>query len=90
MSAMPPATGSPAALDTVAEAARLRLAVTRLARQLRQTADTDLSDNSFPRQLAPSRFELYQQQRQQQPNPMQQQRSTTRTGGGNGNGSSAQ
>ncbi|WP_161889117.1 M1 family metallopeptidase [Pontibacter russatus] len=55
-----------------------------------QTADTDLSDNSFPRQLAPSRFELYQQQRQQQPNPMQQQRSTTRTGGGNGNGSSAQ
>jgi DNA-binding MarR family transcriptional regulator len=30
-------------LDTAALAARLRLSVTRLARQLRQTADTDLS-----------------------------------------------
>ena len=27
-----------------------------------QTADTDLSNNAFPRQLAPSRFELFQQQ----------------------------
>ena len=39
-----------------------------------QTADTDLSNNAFPRQPAASRFELFQQQQQQQaaPNPMQQ------------------
>ena len=38
-----------------------------------QTADTDLSNNAFPRQPAASRFELFQQQQQQQaaPNPMQ-------------------
>ncbi|WP_210516800.1 M1 family metallopeptidase [Hymenobacter terricola] len=38
-----------------------------------QTADTDLSNNAFPRQPAASRFELFQQQQQAQPNPMQQQ-----------------
>ena len=39
-----------------------------------QTADTDLSNNAFPRQPAASRFELFQQQQQQAPsNPMQQQ-----------------
>ena len=38
-----------------------------------QTADTDLSNNAFPRQPAASRFELFQQQQQAAPNPMQQQ-----------------
>jgi hypothetical protein len=42
-----------------------------------QTADTDLSNNAFPRQPAASRFELFQQQAggnnaAQAPNPMQQ------------------
>ncbi|GAB3286785.1 M1 family metallopeptidase [Hymenobacter tenuis] len=37
-----------------------------------QTADTDLSNNGFPRKLAPSRFELFQQQQQPATNPMQQ------------------
>ncbi|MCI1189418.1 M1 family metallopeptidase [Hymenobacter sp. DH14] len=38
-----------------------------------QTADTDLSNNAFPRQPASSRFELFEQQRPQAPaNPMQQ------------------
>ncbi|GAA4040613.1 M1 family metallopeptidase [Hymenobacter glaciei] len=37
-----------------------------------QTADTDLSNNSFPRQPASSRFELFQQQQQAPANPMQQ------------------
>jgi hypothetical protein len=37
-----------------------------------QTADTDLSNNAFPRQPSASRFELFQQQQQQAaPNPMQ-------------------
>ena len=40
---------------------------------LQQTADTDLSNNSFPRQPAASRFELFQQQQQAARNPMQQQ-----------------
>jgi hypothetical protein len=40
-----------------------------------QTADTDLSNNAFPRQPAASRFELFQQQQQATPNPMQQQTS---------------
>jgi hypothetical protein len=39
---------------------------------LQQTADTDLSNNAFPRQPAASRFELFQQQQQTPPNPMQQ------------------
>jgi hypothetical protein len=54
-----------------------------------QTADTDLSDNSFPRRMAPSRFEIYQQNRQQQPNPMQRERATNRKTG-SGNSSSGQ
>ncbi|SFQ37867.1 M1 family metallopeptidase [Hymenobacter arizonensis] len=37
-----------------------------------QTADTDLSNNAFPRQAAASRFELFQQQQQAPQNPMQQ------------------
>ncbi|WP_426061060.1 M1 family metallopeptidase [Hymenobacter sp. B1770] len=37
-----------------------------------QTADTDQSNNAFPRQAAASRFELFQQQLQTPPNPMQQ------------------
>jgi len=44
-----------------------------------QTADTDLSNNAFPRQPTPTRFELYEQQgmgnNSRQPNnPMQRQR----------------
>ena len=41
-----------------------------------QTADTDLSNNAFPRQPSASRFELFQQQQRAQPNPMQQQSSS--------------
>nr|WP_316930093.1 M1 family metallopeptidase [Hymenobacter sp. IS2118] len=37
-----------------------------------QTADTDLSNNAFPRQPAASRFDLFQQQQQAPQNPMQQ------------------
>ncbi|UOQ54752.1 M1 family metallopeptidase [Hymenobacter cellulosivorans] len=54
-----------------------------------ETADTDLSNNSFPRKLAPSRFELYQQQQQAAPNPMQQQSTTQQrqpAGGGSTGG----
>jgi aminopeptidase N len=47
-----------------------------------QTADTDLSNNSYPRRMAPSRFDIFKQNRQQS-NPMQQQREAS-------NGSSAQ
>ena len=36
-----------------------------------QTADTDLSNNAFPRQPAASRFELFEQQQPAAPNPMQ-------------------
>ena len=36
-----------------------------------QTADTDLSNNAFPRQPAASRFDLFQQQQQAPANPMQ-------------------
>ncbi|MCC9136803.1 M1 family metallopeptidase [Pontibacter silvestris] len=43
-----------------------------------QTADTDLSNNTFPRRLAPSRFDIFKQQQRQQTNPMQQQRATSR------------
>ncbi|MCC2547588.1 M1 family metallopeptidase [Hymenobacter sp. BT175] len=57
-----------------------------------ETADTDLSNNAFPRRLAPSRFELFQQQQQTPPNPMQQQQGTSQqrppAGGGGTNGSS--
>jgi len=38
-----------------------------------QTADVDLSNNSWPAQKVPSRFELYKRKKQpSQPNPMQQ------------------
>ncbi|QJX47322.1 M1 family metallopeptidase [Hymenobacter taeanensis] len=58
-----------------------------------QTADTDLSNNGFPRKLAPSRFELFQQQQQPAPqNPMQRNVSSQQpkqgggaTGAGGGN-----
>ncbi|MGB3618773.1 MAG: M1 family metallopeptidase [Catalinimonas sp.] len=36
-----------------------------------ETADTDVSNNAFPRQAAPTRFRLYQYQRQRGQNPMQ-------------------
>ncbi|TPG72439.1 M1 family metallopeptidase [Hymenobacter nivis] len=36
-----------------------------------QTADTDLSNNAYPRQPVASRFELFQQSFPAQPNPMQ-------------------
>ncbi|HEX8326121.1 MAG TPA: M1 family peptidase, partial [Hymenobacter sp.] len=42
-----------------------------------QTADTDLSNNAFPRQPAASRFELFQQQAPTAPNPMQQAKQAT-------------
>ncbi|WP_242916171.1 M1 family metallopeptidase [Pontibacter liquoris] len=45
-----------------------------------QTADTDLSNNAYPRRMAPSRFELFKQQERQQQNPMQKQRATGNTG----------
>ncbi|MDX5420375.1 MAG: hypothetical protein LPK09_14265, partial [Hymenobacteraceae bacterium] len=53
-----------------------------------QTADTDLSNNSYPRRMAPSRFDIFKQNRQQQPNPMQQQRLETNRGASNGNSGS--
>ncbi|MEJ8803200.1 M1 family metallopeptidase [Pontibacter sp. H249] len=45
-----------------------------------QTADTELSNNYFPRRLAPSRFDIYKQQQREQQNPMQRERSTSRNG----------
>ncbi len=48
-----------------------------------QTADTDLTNNYFPRRLAPSRFDIYKQNRQSQPNPMQQQSSSERNSNSN-------
>jgi hypothetical protein len=49
-----------------------------------QTADTDLSNNAFPRQAAPSRFELFQagqagNNARQPQNPMQAAGATTNT-----------
>ncbi|MDB5235107.1 MAG: aminopeptidase, partial [Hymenobacter sp.] len=44
-----------------------------------QTADTDASNNAFPRQPAASRFELFQQQQPPQTNPMQQAQKFTPT-----------
>jgi len=38
-----------------------------------ETADTDMSNNSFPQEMPQSRFEIYKQQYPQRPNPMQQQ-----------------
>ncbi len=50
-----------------------------------ETADTDLSDNQFPRRAAPSRFEIFQQKNNGQ-NPMQKERATSNrtTPAGNG------
>ncbi|HEX8426502.1 M1 family metallopeptidase [Hymenobacter sp.] len=41
-----------------------------------ETADTDLSNNSWPQKASPSRFELFEQQQRNQPNPMQQQQTS--------------
>lgn len=43
-----------------------------------ETADTDLSNNYYPRQMAPSRFEIFQQQNDRR-NPMQRERATSRS-----------
>ncbi|GAA4371775.1 M1 family metallopeptidase [Hymenobacter koreensis] len=51
-----------------------------------QTADTDLSNNAFPRQLAPSRFELFQQQQRPATNPMQRNVSSQQPQRNNGTG----
>ncbi len=51
-----------------------------------QTADTDLSNNTFPRRLAPSRFDIFKQQSQQPQNPMQRQNSSSRSNQGNSTG----
>jgi hypothetical protein len=37
-----------------------------------ETADTDLSNNFFPRKPVMTRFQLFKQQQQTTPNPMQQ------------------
>jgi hypothetical protein len=44
-----------------------------------QTADTDLSNNAFPRQPVASRFELFEQQQRAAPNPMQPSAQTSRS-----------
>ncbi len=49
-----------------------KLVISFVLDPFQQTADTDLSNNAFPRQPAASRFELFQQQQQTPPNPMQQ------------------
>ncbi|MFD2514650.1 M1 family metallopeptidase [Pontibacter locisalis] len=51
-----------------------------------QTADTELSNNFFPRRLAPSRFDIYKQQQREQQNPMQRERSANRNGNKNNSG----
>jgi hypothetical protein len=51
-----------------------------------QTADTELSNNFFPRRLAPSRFDIYKQNQREQQNPMQRERATTRNGNKNNSG----
>ncbi|MEJ8756351.1 M1 family metallopeptidase [Pontibacter sp. H259] len=50
-----------------------------------QTADTELSNNYFPRRLAPSRFEIFQQERSRQ-NPMQRERNATQNNNSNNSG----
>ncbi len=50
-----------------------------------QTADTDLSNNAYPRHMAPSRFEIFKQNSQPQQNPMQRQRSTANPNNTNSN-----
>ena len=44
---------------------------------LQQTADTDVSNNAFPRQPSASRFELFEQQQAAAPNPMQAAKTTS-------------
>jgi hypothetical protein len=44
-----------------------------------QTADTDVSNNAFPRQPVASRFELFEQQQRAAPNPMQPSTQTSRS-----------
>ncbi|MDX5481284.1 MAG: M1 family peptidase, partial [Hymenobacteraceae bacterium] len=51
-----------------------------------QTADTELSNNYFPRRLAPSRFDIFKQNSQPQQNPMQRERATSRRSNGNSSG----
>ncbi|WP_439880324.1 M1 family metallopeptidase [Pontibacter sp. MBLB2868] len=51
-----------------------------------QTADTELSNNFFPRRLAPSRFDIYKQQQRELQNPMQRERSTSRKNSKNDSG----
>ncbi|WP_276498915.1 M1 family metallopeptidase [Pontibacter litorisediminis] len=46
-----------------------------------QTADTDLSNNAFPRKATPSRFEIFKQQNTRM-NPMQRERATSSNSGG--------
>lgn len=41
-----------------------------------ETADADLNNNSFPRTLTPSRFQLFKENRQPAKNPMQQMKET--------------
>ncbi|MDX1909530.1 MAG: M1 family metallopeptidase [Bacteroidia bacterium] len=38
-----------------------------------ETADTDVTNNAWPRQVVPSRFQLYKMNRPEAPNPMQRQ-----------------
>src|SRR5687768_2211785 len=55
---------------------------------LQETADIDLSNNSFPRRLAPSRFELFKERNERNSNPMREQ--LKREGGNAPTGSSAE
>lgn len=43
-----------------------------------ETADTDLSNNFFPRRLVPTRFQLFRQQQDRAPNTMQLERGAAR------------
>lgn len=44
-----------------------------------ETADADLSNNSYPAKLTPSRFQLFKESRRPQSNPMQQEKQGTET-----------
>ncbi|SFC07547.1 hypothetical protein SAMN05421780_102483 [Flexibacter flexilis DSM 6793] len=44
-----------------------------------ETADADLSNNSYPAKLTPTRFQLFKESRRPQPNPMQQEKQGTET-----------
>jgi hypothetical protein len=45
-----------------------------------ETADIDMDNNSFPRKLTPSRFQLYKQNASAPKNPMQLSREAERSG----------